>query len=157
MGTLLGWLTMNEVRDLRRQQHLNSVQLSQERIDQINRAAVESLKRAAERLELFRPIDPVLSAWRDANPRARSPRWYREIEAFCAANTQRAHACVALFVQQAGEETSGARLLRIARSAVVMAGCNHERGTWSGSATTASGEYDDNLIFSCPDCGYKGA
>jgi len=157
MGTLLGWLTMNEVRDQRRQMRIDSAQLSQERIDQINRAARETLERSAEQLELYRPIAPILAAWREANPRARSPRWYREIEAFCAANHQRAYACVGLFVQQAGEETGSDRLLRITRAAVKMAGCNHEHGTWSGTITTIAGEYDDNLLFICPDCGYKGS
>lgn len=101
--------------------------------------------------------DPILIAWREANPRAKPPRWYQELCDFANANHGRAYLCYSMFVQQAEGVTSTAALLRLSRSAVKMAACNHPRGRWSGSVRTVAGEYDDGQIFICPDCGYKGA
>jgi hypothetical protein len=106
--------------------------------------------------EVIATIDPVLSDWRAANPRAHSPRWWAVLYDFCKTTPDRAWCACGMFVQTA-QSTDTSELLRIAKRAIHMAACNHERGTWSGSERAVCGEYEDTLLFSCPDCGYKGA
>lgn len=156
MGTRVGLRLMNDILDQRRQLRFAG-DLSEDRQEEIRRKVADSVIASAEYDNLFRPVFPVLDAWRDANPRARYPRWYRDLEVFTHSNPHRAYLCIALFVQQADGITATAALIRAAAAAVKMAACNHPRGRWSGSVHTVAGEYDDDQIFICPDCGYKGS
>lgn len=40
--------------------------------------------------------------------------------------------------------------------ATKAAQCTHPNGAWSGYAGLIDGEYEDNTLFTCPDCGLEG-
>ncbi len=49
-----------------------------------------------------------------------------------------------------------ANLLRAEIKRATKAVCAHPNGSWSGYAGLIDGEYEDNTVWSCPDCGLRG-